>query len=133
MPRVSAAFFAIGAVFLLCGIAIGMYMGAHQDFRLAPAHAHANLVGWVTMALYGTFYALTAKTMVKALAWTNLVLSTIGTVIQVPMLGALIVTGNNAYLLPLSIGEGITGLSLLVFLVSAMRELFRNRTIVAAE
>ena len=26
---------------------------------MMPAHAHLNLLGWVTMALYGTFYALT--------------------------------------------------------------------------
>lgn len=127
MPRVSAAFFATGAIFLLYGIGMGMWMGAHQDFRIAPAHAHANLVGWVTMALYGTFYALTAKTIIEPLAWLNYGLSTIGTIIHVPMLAALILTGNNAYILPLSIGEGIGGLSLLVFLISALREVLRRR------
>ena len=42
MPRVSAAFFVTGGLFLLSGIFVGMYMGAHQDFRLAPALAHIN-------------------------------------------------------------------------------------------
>ena len=36
-------------------------MGATEDFTLAPAHAHLNLIGWVTMALYGTFYALAPR------------------------------------------------------------------------
>jgi hypothetical protein len=33
----------------------GILMAIAQDFTLAPAHAHLNLLGWVTMALYGLF------------------------------------------------------------------------------
>jgi len=132
MPRVSAAFFVTGGLFLLSGIFVGMYMGAHQDFRLAPAHAHINLVGWVTMALYGGFYALTAKTMSPRLAWANYLLALIGALIQGPSLGALIITGDNKYLVTLTAGESITTLALLVFLVSAFRELLRDRSAEAA-
>ena len=78
MPRVSAAFFAIASLMLLAGMALGEYMGAKEDFALAPAHAHLNLLGWVTMALYGTFYALTRGTMSIPLAWTNFILSAVG-------------------------------------------------------
>jgi hypothetical protein len=132
MPRVSAAFFVTGGLFLLSGIFVGMYMGAHQDFRLAPAHAHINLVGWVTMALYGGFYALTAKTMSPRLAWANYLLALVGALIQGPSLGALIITGDNKYLVTLTAGESITTLALLVFLVSAFRELLRDRSAEAA-
>src|SRR3982751_6602266 len=62
MPRVSAAFFAIGGLLLLSGMLLGEYMGAHENFALAPLHAHINLLGWVTLALYGTFYTLTKDT-----------------------------------------------------------------------
>lgn len=55
MPRVSAAFFAMGVVYLLLGMSWGMHMGASEDFAMAPAHAHLNLLGWVTMAIYGHF------------------------------------------------------------------------------
>lgn len=49
--------FLILAVFLLmCGITLGIVMGIRQDFELAPVHAHANLVGWVSMALFGLTY-----------------------------------------------------------------------------
>jgi hypothetical protein len=132
MPRVSAAFFVTGGLFLLSGIFVGMYMGAHEDFRLAPAHAHINLVGWVTMALYGGFYAFTAKTMSPRLAWANYLLALVGALIQGPSLGALLVTGDKKFLTPLITGETITTLALLVFLVSAFRELLRDRPAEAA-
>lgn len=45
MPRVSAAFFALGAVLLLAGMGLGQYMGAIEDFQYAPVHAHINLLG----------------------------------------------------------------------------------------
>ena len=45
MPRVSAAFFAFGALCLLGGMTLGMQMGASQNFTLMPAHAHLNLLG----------------------------------------------------------------------------------------
>ena len=71
MPRVSAAFFMTGALCLLIGMCWGMAMAATENFALAPAHAHLNLLGWVTMSIYGTFYALTRETMSPRLAWIN--------------------------------------------------------------
>src|SRR5690348_15436275 len=62
MPRVSAAFFVTGGLLLLSGMMLGEYMGAHENFTLSPLHAHINLLGWVTLALYGTFYTLTKDT-----------------------------------------------------------------------
>ena len=31
-------------------------MGIAKDFTLTPVHAHLNLLGWVSMLLYGFFY-----------------------------------------------------------------------------
>jgi hypothetical protein len=133
MPRVSAAFFVTGGLFVLVGMFAGMYMGANEDFRLAPAHAHLNLLGWVTMALYGGFYAFTAKTMSKRLAWTNYALSTAGVLVMIPALAIYLTSRDTAVVPFLAAGQGLTVLSLLVFLVSAFRELFRNRKLEAIE
>ena len=46
------------AVYLLVGMAFGIWMSATQDHTLAPAHAHLNLIGGVLLALFGTFYML---------------------------------------------------------------------------
>jgi hypothetical protein len=45
-------------VILLVGMLAGIAMGIQQDFTLAPAHAHLNLVGGVLLFLFGLYYRL---------------------------------------------------------------------------
>ena len=127
MPRVSAAFFALGAVCVFFGMLWGMHMGESEDFTLMPAHAHLNLLGWVTMALYGTFYALTPNTLSPRLAWINFTLSLLGVVLMIPFLALFLPSHDTAYLPGMLAGEVATVSSLLVFGVSVGRELLRPR------
>jgi hypothetical protein len=48
--------FIAGAASGLAGMGLGIVMGISQDFSLAPVHAHINLLGWVSMMLYGLYY-----------------------------------------------------------------------------
>jgi hypothetical protein len=127
MPRVSAAFFALAVVYLLVGMAWGMHMGEAEDFTMMPAHAHLNLVGWVTMALYGTFYALTHASLKPRLAWTNFALAAIGVAVMIPSLALYLPAHNAKYIPGIIAGELLTVSSLLVFAVSVYRELVRPR------
>lgn len=128
MPRVSAAFFLTGVLFLGAGMIWGMWMGSHEDFTLATAHAHLNLLGWVTAALYGTFYALTRETMSLRLAWTNYALSTTGVIVMIPSLVMLLLSNDTAKWSPfVAAGSGIVFLGLVVFAASVLRELIRRR------
>ena len=127
MPRVSAAFFTFGILFVLGGMLLGMHMGASNDFRLAAAHAHINLVGWVTMALYGTFYALTAQTMSERMAWINFLVSAAGALVQIPALIMFLLTSDKGIIPVMVIGEALTVLGAAIFLISVLRELFRTR------
>ena len=88
MPRVSLAFFAAGAVCGLLGMIWGTYMGATEEFSARDAHAHLNLLGWVTLSLMGTFYALAGSARPKLLSWVNFVLSSLG----VPLFVAFLVS-----------------------------------------
>lgn len=56
MQKIDRLFFGTAILLGLSGMALGIYMGARQDFALAPVHAHLNLVGWVSMALFGLAY-----------------------------------------------------------------------------
>jgi hypothetical protein len=128
MPRVSAAFFALGIVCVLIGMVWGMWMGANESFTLAQAHAHLNLVGWVTMALYGTFYALTRGTMSNTLAWLNFAVSFVGVVVMIGALTLFLAHGNDPRYVPIMVpGEIATALGAAIFAVSVFRELFRAR------
>ena len=56
--NISRGFLVTGAVYLLVGIAFGSYMGASGDHRLAPVHAHINLLGFTLMTAFGLAYRL---------------------------------------------------------------------------
>ncbi|MAZ03299.1 MAG: hypothetical protein CMN56_09190 [Sneathiella sp.] len=43
-------------IYIILGMALGIYMAASQDHSQMPTHAHLNLLGWVTMALMGLIY-----------------------------------------------------------------------------
>ncbi|MDE3029353.1 MAG: hypothetical protein KGH84_13255, partial [Paracoccaceae bacterium] len=56
--NISRSFMLVGVVFLVLGIPIGMYMGAANNFALAPLHAHLNLLGFVLMTIFGILYRI---------------------------------------------------------------------------
>ncbi|QQR39935.1 hypothetical protein [Devosia rhizoryzae] len=58
MPSVSHLFFRAGIVFLMVGIGLGLAMSISQNHDVTGAHAHINLLGWVTSAVFGAYYAL---------------------------------------------------------------------------
>lgn len=48
-----------GAVLcVIAGMAWGLHMAMSQDHSAFPAHAHLNLVGWVSLFLIGIYYRL---------------------------------------------------------------------------
>lgn len=54
--RYDAIFIMAGLACLLFGESFGIWMGTTANFQLSPSHAHLNLVGWVTLSLYGLIY-----------------------------------------------------------------------------
>jgi hypothetical protein len=58
----------LSVVVLLVGMLAGIAMGITQNFVLAPAHAHLNLVGGVLLFLFGLYYKLVPAAGTTALA-----------------------------------------------------------------
>jgi hypothetical protein len=48
----------MSVVVLLLGILTGIAMGIQQNFTLAPAHAHLNVIGGVLLFLFGLYSRL---------------------------------------------------------------------------
>jgi len=48
----------LSVLLLLVGMLGGIAMGVQQNFVLAPAHAHLNLIGGVLLFLFGLYYRL---------------------------------------------------------------------------
>ena len=53
MRRYDLYFLMLAALCLVVGVSMGVFMGAAHDFTLMPVHAHLNLLGWVSLALFG--------------------------------------------------------------------------------
>lgn len=49
----SRAWFRLAAVYFVVAVLLGIAMGASGDHSLLAVHAHINLLGWVSMALFG--------------------------------------------------------------------------------
>ena len=77
------------------GMVWGIVMGATNDHGMMPAHAHLNLLGWVTLSIMGGFYVLAGARASTRLAWLNFALSASGVIIVIPMLAQLL-AGNTA-------------------------------------
>jgi hypothetical protein len=88
MPRLSLAFFTAAGVCGLTGMIWGANMAASNNFTMMPAHAHLNLLGWVSLAIMGGFYALAGNRAPMRLGWINFVISAAGVVIAIPALAA---------------------------------------------
>lgn len=58
----------LAALCFVGGASLGMYMGVTHDFQYAPVHAHANLVGWTSLALFGIVYKLYPELASRKLA-----------------------------------------------------------------
>jgi hypothetical protein len=56
--KLSNLFLRLAALFVLTGVGLGYWMGMTHQFLLSPVHAHINLLGWVSMFLYGLFYRI---------------------------------------------------------------------------
>jgi hypothetical protein len=78
--RYDAIFIVTGLLCLLFGESLGIWMGIHENFTLAPAHAHLNLVGWVTLSLYGLIHRTYPGLKTSRLAPVQCVLAVIGAI-----------------------------------------------------
>ena len=56
--KASSLSFLIAVAMGLTGMAWGIHMAVSQDHSAMPAHAHLNLLGWVSLFLFGMFYRL---------------------------------------------------------------------------
>ena len=77
-------FFATAAIFALCGMVWGIQMSASHDHTLSPAHGHLNLIGFVAMSVFGTFYALSPQAGQSRLAALHYVLTTATVIVLTP-------------------------------------------------
>ena len=81
--KASALSFRAAVLFALTGMGMGMgiAMAIARDHAVTPAHAHLNLLGWVSLFLFGLYYRLNPALDVSRLALVQVGVWSVGTVV----------------------------------------------------
>lgn len=118
--RISTLLLRVSVVALLVGLCMGIFMAMKQDFRLAPTHAHLNLVGFVIMFLAGLYYRMVpvaeTLTLAKAHAYLHLAAAVV-----FPIGIAMVTVVDHSYEFLAIIGSLIFLAAMLLFAVVVYR------------
>ena len=79
--RASSLCFQAAVLFVLAGMVWGLQMAISDDHSAFPAHAHLNLLGWVSLFLFGIYYRLHASLDESRVALIQVWIWIIGTVV----------------------------------------------------
>jgi hypothetical protein len=106
--KASSLSFRAAVLFVIAGMAWGISMAISNDHAAMPAHAHLNLLGWVSLFLFGIFYFLHPAVDRSRTAMVQVVIWIIATVILTVGVG-LVHTGH-------AVGDPIAAVGSLVVL-----------------
>src|ERR1700704_5021667 len=81
----------------LIGIVLGIVMGIRQDFVLMPAHAHLNLLGFVTMFLSALYYRVVPEAGASGLARYQAIVSVAGAVVFPIGIACVLLGGHDRF------------------------------------
>lgn len=118
MKGIAFTFFVTGVVAVVFGMGWGLQMAASGDHAMAGAHAHLNLVGWASFALFGLYYHVTPRAAASVLARIHYAVALAGLVVMVIGI-ALTVRGGSE--LAAVLGSLLTAASMLIFLYTVAR------------
>ena len=135
MRNIAFYFFAAAVLCVTCGMFWGIHMAISNDHTLAPAHAHLNLLGWVSLFLFGVYYRLHPSLDSSRVALVQVAIWIGGTIIMIIGVG-LVHTGRLSGEPFAAIGSLIAIAAMLVFAWLVYRcewGVAGERKIVAAE
>jgi hypothetical protein len=110
----------VSAVILLVGMLAGIVMGIQQNFVLAPAHAHLNLIGGVLLFLFGLYYRLVPAAGTSALAKVQGWLHMIGAIVFPVGVAVVLLRGPSFEAAPI-LGSLIVVAAMALFVVIVFR------------
>ena len=131
MPAVAELFFKTAVVFLMVGIAMGLHMSMSGSHDVIGAHAHTNLLGWVTSALFGGYYALNPAKADSRLAMIHYWIYTVGVAAMVPSLYMLL-KGFAAMEPVVAVSSLVTFAGVIVFAVVVFKSPVRRAEMTTA-
>jgi hypothetical protein len=81
----------------LIGFGLGIFMGITQNFVLMPAHAHLNLLGFVSMFMSALYYRAVPDAAQSRLARYQAIVSVVGAVIFPIGIASVLLGGHDRF------------------------------------
>ena len=116
--------FIAAAVAGLTGMSLGIWMGMHEDFALAPVHAHINLLGWVTLALYGLYHRGVERPG-NRLAWAQVGVAAAGVPLMTVPLAVYLVTDIRGFIVVTMLSSFLVLAGMALFMAVVVADLRR--------
>ena len=110
----------MAVVYFVIGVGLGIHMGKSNDFLLAPVHAHINLLGWVSMAIFAIIYHLVGNRMLNRLAAWHFWLYQVFVPVMLVTL-AIYLKGNKELEPVVGVCSVVVGVSVLLFAANVLR------------
>ena len=112
--KASTLSFRAAVLFVIAGMIWGLYMAISENHATMPGHAHLNLLGWVSLFLFGIFYHLHPQIDRSRAALAQVWIWMIGVVVQAYGV-ARIYTGHMSGEVFASIGSFIVLAAMILF------------------
>ncbi|MBP1804775.1 hypothetical protein [Rubellimicrobium aerolatum] len=120
MRDIANVFFLSAVLCVTAGMVLGLWMGPTGNFQFAPVHAHLNLLGWVTMALFAIYYRLTPRAAQGRLPRVHAALAIPGVLLMSGGL-AVEIAGRPEGFPVIVLGAFLSFGSMLIFLFTVLR------------
>ena len=121
MRDIAFVFFLAAVLCVTGGMIWGLQMAASNDHTMVGAHAHLNLVGWASLALFGLYYKATHQAAQGWLPKVHAVLAIGGVAVMVTGLYIVFSGGTPGAAIA---GGMMSFASMLVFLFTVVRHGF---------
>ena len=110
----------LSVVVLLVGMLASIAMGIQQNFMLAPAHSHLNLICGVLLFLFGLYYRLVPAAGTTRLAQVQGWLHMVGAIVFPAGIAAVLLKGHSLEAMPI-VGSLIVVAAMSLFVVIVFR------------
>lgn len=124
-----ALFIKIAGVYFFIAVILGLVMGIIHNFSFTSVHAHLNLLGWVSMAIFGLIYSVYPRAGQTKLAGAHFWLHNIGLPVMQGSLFMQILTGNAAMTIGTIIGSLLVVAGVLLFVINLFNHINENHSI----
>lgn len=118
MVGIARSFFVLAVISVVIGMTWGIIMSASGNHDLSPAHAHLNLLGWVSMSIFAFYYHIIPGATLGIIPKIHLGTAVLGLIMIVPGIVMALTEKGEALA---KIGSVLTLASMLLFLLVVLR------------